>query len=776
MKDYKELAKLSNYARKEILDDHIEDSAYYRWLNKKVEKSLCIFKVNEDKINNISKAFYGNISICDYKMDESEKAILLETNIDVENVRPRPSSSIVVNIGKDDKGIDLSDYNRIKLNVYLEGKGIQNVYFHFFVGNEGVKVTHTTSVYANTKNTIVWELDDIERDNVRKVVITPFLFGCPSEAIGDIKIYVGNILAEKVKKDYDLGFDLEDRIAYSHVGYFKKARKAAIVSILYKKEFDIIDDKDEIVYSGIAEEIKNDLGHFYEFDFSSLKKSGKYRIKWDNNISNEFLIDDNPYLSSILKSMNFLRSLRCGEDIPGVHSACHLNCRTKDSEGNSVPNFGGWHDAGDLSQFEIPTAEMTHALCDLAFSIQDENLKQRIMEEAKVGGDWLLRTTFHNGNRALAITYKLWRDNLLSFDNNDIYANAENGPFENFLSAAALASLARLYKEEYPIYSDWCLRTAIEDFRFGCEGYKEGIYTKRWGTNIDACVCGHGITAACEIYKMTNDESFMEIAKKYAKVVLKCQQQDYPDWEKPIRGFFYEDVKHQYILTYEHRGHEQSPIQGLVNLYKTLPNDENSKKWLKGIKLYREYILSTIDITKPYNMLPGHVYDINKLNMERFTLGGWVKDKEEGLAYLQKEASTGIKLAEGVYLRKFPIAIQRRGFHATLLSKTKAVSEIGLLLKDKRLIQIAIDQFEWIFGKNPFASSTMYGEGYNYHPLYVAYSRQMIGSLPVGIMTKGDLDLPYWPTFDNAVFKEIWGHTSGKYLWVMADVLKYYSK
>ena len=205
-----------------------------------------------------------------------------------------------------------------------------------------------------------------------------------------------------------------------------------------------------------------------------------------------------------------------------------------------------------------------------------------------------------------------------------------------------------------------------------------------------------------------------------------------------------------------------------------LPNDPDSRKWLRGIKLYKEYILSTLFATKPYGMLPGHVYDINKLNMERFTSGGWVKDNVEGLAYLQKEASTGIKLADGVYLRRFPIAIQRRGFHATLLSKTKGLSEVAKILNDKKLMQIAIDQLEWILGKNPFASSTMYGEGYNYHPLYVAYSRQMVGSLPVGIMTKGDLDLPYWPTYDNAVFKEIWGHTTGKYLWVLADILKMY--
>ena len=96
---------------------------------------------------------------------------------------------------------------------------------------------------------------------------------------------------------------------------------------------------------------------------------------------------------------------------------------------------------------------------------------------------------------------------------------------------------------------------------------------------------------------------------------------------------------------------------------------------------------------------------------------------------------------------------------------------IGKTLNNQTMKQIAINQLEWVLGKNPFASSTMYGEGNNYHPLYVAFSRQMVGSLPVGIQTLGDEDLPYWPTYNDAVFKEIWGHTTGKYLWVLADIL-----
>ncbi|MFA7131549.1 MAG: glycoside hydrolase, family 9 protein, partial [Bacilli bacterium] len=107
-----------------------------------------------------------------------------------------------------------------------------------------------------------------------------------------------------------------------------------------------------------------------------------------------------------------------------------------------------------------------------------------------------------------------------------------------------------------------------------------------------------------------------------------------------------------------------------------------------------------------------------------------------------------------------------------LLSKAKALSFIAWYLNDFHLRQMAIAQIEWLLGKNPFASSTMYGEGENYHPLYVAFSRQLIGALPVGIKTKEESDEPYWPVGNNAVYKEVWGHTTGKFLWVLADILK----
>ena len=141
----------------------------------------------------------------------------------------------------------------------------------------------------------------------------------------------------------------------------------------------IINENNDIVYKDEVNTINTYLGIYDYLNFTKFHTEGIYKIKVGTIETEYFEISNNPFMSSIIKSINFLRLLRCGEDIDGVHSACHLNCKTVHENGNTVPNFGGWHDAGDVSQFEISTAEMAHALLDLSFKIKDKKLKERII-------------------------------------------------------------------------------------------------------------------------------------------------------------------------------------------------------------------------------------------------------------------------------------------------------------------------------------------------------------------------------------------------------------
>lgn len=745
------------------ISENYSNGAEYRWNNKKVYEEKILFKGND--FSNIEATGMAKLEFSKKHLLSYDKNVVIKANTDVENIQPRPTFGIKLDL----KGMDLEDYNRISLWIYPKATGYFNFYYHINFKSSDSYQLHAPSLIPNKWNHVSFEIGKYNRKIVDFISISPFLMGCPPEALPEYEVYFDKIVAEKVDEDYDLGWDLNERIAFCHSGYYFNQDKIAITGF-YEPIFKLIDNNDREVFSNKTEILENDLGKYYILNFSHFKTEGIYKIMYGQKTSETFEISETPFLSSTLKSINFLKSLRCGEEVVGVHSPCHLNCRTFHLNGSSVSNFGGWHDAGDVSQFEIPTAEITHSLLDLSEKYAGQ-IQERLKEEARVGLNWLLKTRFKDGFRVTQVTYSIWRDNILHPDNKTVnYQNSENGPFENFCAAAAEAKAAKIFMNEDPIFANWCLRAAVEDFEFAKKGYFEGLYTKRWGSNNDAQVSGHGALAAAELYEVTKDEYYLDEGNKYAKIVLACQQSSYPDWKIPIRGFFYEDVDHKFIMSYEHRGHEQSPIHGLARLIQVVEKHENKNCWINGLSLYKEYIESTIKYTEPYGFLPGNIYHLDKINLERVTYKNVGFSDEKALTDLQNQIKTGIQLDEKVFLRKMPIAIQRRGYHATLLSKAKAVSLIANVLNDKKLRQIAIDQIEWILGKNPFASSTMFGEGYNYHPLYVAFSDQIVGSLPVGFKTLGNLDAPYWPTINNAVFKEIWGHTTAKYLWILADL------
>ncbi|MFA6627707.1 MAG: glycoside hydrolase family 9 protein [Bacilli bacterium] len=761
------IKEISRCAHKNI-EPTDQFGAETRWKEKTIINRKSLF--NGTTLDGVALLGNGEMTLNQTRFQEFSSTLQVKTNTIVENITPRPHVSLRFKWD----AIDLCDYNRMEVWIYPEATGYHNFYYHFSTGNVGETFVHAPSLEANRWNRVLWEINDVKRDAVTGLSIVPALMGCPPEALPELTVYVAKIEVQKVKPDYEEGWDLDNRIAYCHSGYVTTSQKIAITQKATEDVFVLRNLNDDIVFTGALQFKQSPLGEYKVMDFSSFVEKGEYVLEIGQEKTHPFTISPHPYDSSIWKSLNFLRSLRCGEDVEGVHSACHLNCRTVHPDGRRVPNFGGWHDAGDVSQFLIPTAEMSSALIDLAGKVKndDEDLYERLLEEAKVGVSWLLRTRFGDGYRAMAVLYNYWRSHILTPDNQSVENNqAENGPFENFLAAEAELKAALAFRDLDPLYADWCYRVAIEDYHFAKVGLNQGIYTHRWGPSIESQTGGAACAIAADLFEATKKSQYLDDAIDYAQMVLACQQSTYPEWEKPIRGFFYEDRAHTKMLSYEHRGHEQSPIQGLVRLVEVAPNHPRAIEWIEGIKLYREYIMSTIDYSAPYGVLPGHVYDINKININHFTVPPSYGSQEKALQDLINQAQAGIRLNEDAYLRLMPIAIQRRGYLATLLSKTKAVSLIARVLKDDVLKQIVRDQIEWTLGKNPFASSQMYQEGNNYHPLYVAFSKQMVGALPVGFKTLGNHDAPYWPVANNAVYKEIWGHTTGKYLWVLADLI-----
>ena len=142
------------------------------------------------------------------------------------------------------------------------------------------------------------------------------------------------------------------------------------------------------------------FAHVYELDFSPLVTKGRYVVKVGDVASPVFPIAEDAQERLLAKSLEFFRVQRCGATSPKGHAACHLQdgvARGGPADGIPVRADGGWHDAGDYIKFLTTTGHATNLLLATylrhpgAFADVDGNRVPDLLEEARVGLDWMLK-------------------------------------------------------------------------------------------------------------------------------------------------------------------------------------------------------------------------------------------------------------------------------------------------------------------------------------------------------------------------------------------------
>jgi hypothetical protein len=613
---------------------------------------------------------------------------------------------------------------------------------------------------------VVWEIPYVYRDQVTAISMGVSLMGNLPEASDRISVYYDDLRLESVEEENYLGFDLKKNgIAYCHSGYKCGTRKQALVQYRKEGEFSLCDGAGTPVFKGNVSAAPDG---FSVLDFSAFDMPGLYVLKIGDLTSKPFYIGEEAYHAAAWKTLNFFYTERCGFDVPGVHSACHLDVTNYHPDGRRISTIGGWHDAGDLSQNLFKNIECAYAIADLADAAagKDDALALRAKDELRWGLNWIMRTRFGDGYRASGCMIGIWTDNIIG-TKDDLDRQAICNSIDNFFAAAICAHSARMFAED-PLFNDWCLRCAKEDFEFARSraGFpEEGGYTKL----VFSSVAG---LAGVELYQTTGERRYLDFAAHWALLVLNCQQRTpRVDFSIPLSGFFYETPEKERIQSYYHRSHEHLPLQLLSALYQAAPKHRDAPEWEKGLSLYGQYIRDTADLIAPYSLLPSAIYELDNTDYSRFSHEG---DRSKGAPSLEEfnaQVKNGIRLNERYYLRRFPVAYQFRGFHATLMSKAKAASFVYKAQGGEDLKNIAIRQAEWVLGFNPYAASTCYGEGYDYAPLYVAFSNQLVGAVPVGFETFENEDAPFYPMQIAPTYKEVWGQTTCRLMWLIADLL-----
>lgn len=678
-------------------------------------------------------------------------------------------------------------YNRIVYNIYPDCEGSRNVHINLYYSNDGkVKIpdeyrregTHEINLINKQWNRGYIEISELPRDAISKIAFGVPGFGKDRSTGDSLKFYIEGIELQRIADPEIMhGWNPgANRLAYSTTGYALNSEKTAIAAKeLQGKAFQLVRVSDNsIVFNGKAQPVKSSIGEFSRLDFSAYNIKGTYQILFQGNKTAGFQIGSDIWENSVWRVLNFIFCERCGYPVPEKHGNCHADIIAEHG-GLKMAYNGGWHDAGDLSQQSLQTGDVTFSLLEMANKVRESNpgLYLRLTEEAEWGLDFLLKTRFGDGYRASSAGIVIWTDGLTG-NMDDMKARVHDSPFDNFLfsgyEAYAAASLGR-----DPMLIEHLTRIARQDFDFalkkwGDTGYDHfPVFWEHSYNTSESQFMATASWAASQLYKLTGERYYAEKAAEFIKYTLACQRIDPLKDKDKISGFFYRDKQQKTIVHFNHQSRDQIYAQALIALCESQPQHADLQNWEKSIRLYGNYLKQISQYTYPYGMLPSGVYALDEAqDSVSFNRQHLFPGKGAANDYI-KQLQAGVKLDDQHYLKRFPVWFSFRGNAAIHLATGKAAAICGKFLKDPGLTQLGQEQLYWIVGKNPFSQSLIYGEGANYAQQYCPLPGEMVGEIPVGIQTKLNEDLPYWPQANNATYKEVWMTSAGKWLSLVAE-------
>lgn len=733
-----------------------ENSLEYLWSQKEIFESKLLSDM-ETMGAWEHKGTFGSLTLSEEKPYKGKYAFLLESStkgpIPPGGGRPWGASNAFYKVDNE----DWTDWNRISFWIYPDLPGFKVVSINTTLYNDGEEKLPSYGrnglnfqILENQKwNKVYWEIAHLGREKVTGIMISYRLQGNEPGATETVRFFIDEVYLEKVNADHFEGWDVQSgQIAYNHAGYANGYPKLAFISEAVGQKFSLKDQASgKTVKEGVVATLSTPAGTFQMMDFSDVNTEGLYVLEVGKLKTKPFTIGTffQVYRSSIIKTINHFYAQRCGFAVPGIHDACHLDWLCL-HDGKSVPIHGGWHDAGDLSQGLVNTAEAAYSMMMLAEKLKrtDPVLADRLLEEAEWGVSWVLRTRFGDGFRNVWSTKDMWTDGIHGTQD-DFNSDARKDPHANLISATTEAFAAMALKDRNPLLAAHALKCAIEDFRFGLE------IDPNSRMRMSAQIAGAALNAALALYEATTDEAYKKSAMEHANYLLACQQQENLAADVPLKGFFYRTPEKEAIFHYSHLSFEQNFVVGLVRLSQLFPSE--AAEWKKAVRLYADFYRNICAYTAPYYMIPAGIYDVTQARNE--------VDAEQ--------IRSGVKLNERYYMKRFPVWGEMRGNSGTTLSQAKGLAVIANFLQDKVLLDIAYRAFDWHLGVNPFAQSLMYGEGYRFAAQYSALSGNIVGGLPVGVQTHSDRDEPYWPAENCYNWKEIWVVPSLRWLMLASD-------
>lgn len=499
-------------------------------------------------------------------------------------------------------------------------------------------------------------------------------------------------------------------IYVNQVAFDSKGTKMAVIrcddKLTGKTPFSLIDETGKIIFGGT---LKGPLqieqwakgAFFYQADFSSMAKTGKYKVslKIDGKAysSDQFNISYNALavttLPSIISYYNRQRANTPAELAADKQLLLYGSNKTVDLH-------GGWCDAsGDVSKYfshlayanymspqQIPlvTWSMINAVQNIPATLNKLNVYDKTVNEAIYGADYMMRALSKDDYFYMIVFSYFNKDpkarRVVGLRANSVTTNEYQCAFREG-GGMAIAALARI--SQLKVYGDFksadYLSAAKRAFAHLLIHNTE--YDDDGKENIIDDYCA--LMAATELWIATDSTLYRDEARKRAQNIEKRMSPD---------GYFYANDSGR---PYWHASDAGMPVIALSRYLSKEKSEADRSSALNTIKKALDYnIRVTTEVSNPFGYarqtfrLKDKVQDGFFIPHENET-GWWWQGENARLASLATAAIVGGRL---VYPEKAGWGVK------------------------KDLATYASNQLSWILGCNPYSMCFMYQFGKNNVP------------------------------------------------------------
>jgi hypothetical protein len=565
-----------------------------------------------------------------------------------------------------------------------------------------------------------------------------------------------------------LSRDLNVDLLINQVGYLPSAGKKIVTKGKVNGRFEITDLATQtVVFTGFFHPEPGDFGDYSVGDFSDLKRTGHYYIKYDTLRSWPFVISPSVYKPVMDMIVSYFSLQRCGSSTTGYLSPCHIDDGVRMDNGKHQDVSGGWHDASDLRKWVDATIYGMIGLSKTyELQNQTENNRKKILEELMWGNQYFLKMqepqgyimNYVGGDVQKHSDSNRWTNNEIEKEGGELkFVKPNTGTSTsdmllfgakddrvirtdpvgmigqyNFITSEAI--MARITKAVNPEYSQKCLFAAKKCFEW-CGGKTE---------DEDTGVIGASIQAALEMYKTTRQDNYRNFATDQA-AKLKTLQSEIKDGK--MSGFF--QISAFAKEPYKNLWQGCMEFISLCDLTEAFPEHKDAPVWKGMISGYANNYLTFFSKKTSFGIIPFGLYSGKDP-------GGNRKEGDYWYRYFM-----------------YPDPEWWVGINSNLASAGIGLVKAANILKDEKLKAIAQRQLDWIIGVNPFNSSTIVMVGHN-QPKHFPGSTFLPNTpvLPGAVLNGlgGDsMDMPDIGDGDWQI-SEYWTPMVAHTLWLMAEL------